>query len=208
MTTTGCSGEELLEQAIGYALGRMGAVTPMSLHRSTPCADWNLGRLLGHLAASLTTLTTLLSGRPDGATTAEPIIAVGTSAALALDAVAHANRDRVLMFEGLPMATSTVTCAGALEVAIHGWDITRACGSVEPIPARLAERLLPLAPILVAATDRAGLFAAPVGTRADATAADRLIAFVGRSPGTTSLDLDRGGLAPLTRLRGTVDQAL
>jgi len=73
--------------------------------------------------------------------------------------------------------------AGALEVAVHGWDIALACGRPEPIPVPLAVRLLQLSPLLVPAAGRAPLFAEPVPVPAAAGPSDQLAAFLGRSPG-------------------------
>jgi uncharacterized protein (TIGR03083 family) len=73
--------------------------------------------------------------------------------------------------------------AGALEVAMHGWDIALACGRPEPIPVPLAARLLQLSPLLVPAAGRAPLFAEPVPIPAAACPSDQLAAFLGRSPG-------------------------
>jgi hypothetical protein len=73
--------------------------------------------------------------------------------------------------------------AGALEVAMHGWDIARACGRPEPIPLPLAARLLQLGPLLVPPAGRAPLFAEPVPVPAAAGPSDQLAAFLGRPPG-------------------------
>jgi uncharacterized protein (TIGR03083 family) len=72
--------------------------------------------------------------------------------------------------------------AGALEVAMHGWDIALACGRPEPIPGPLAARLLQLSPLLVPAGGRAPLFAEPVPVPAAAGPSDQLAAFLGRPP--------------------------
>ena len=73
---------------------------------------------------------------------------------------------------GLPIPAGLVACTGAVEIAVHGWDVSAAraragrdgagCdrGRPEtPIPAALATRMLRLGPLLVAG--REGLFARP-----------------------------------------------
>jgi uncharacterized protein (TIGR03086 family) len=75
-----------------------------------------------------------------------------------------------------------MAAAAALEVAVHGWDISRACGQREPIPRALAIGLLAIAPVLVPRIGRHPLFAAPVPVAATAGPSDRLAAFLGRSP--------------------------
>jgi hypothetical protein len=89
-----------------------------------------------------------------------------------------------------------VACTGAVEIAVHGWDVSAACaragcggagcggagGEVRPIPASLATRMLQLCPLLV--VGREGLFAVPVEVPAQASPGDRLVGYLGRDPGT------------------------
>jgi hypothetical protein len=49
---------------------------------------------------------------------------------------------------GLPMPAGLVACAGAVEIAVHGWDVATARGSDCSIPPMLAGRLLRLCPFL------------------------------------------------------------
>jgi hypothetical protein len=75
-----------------------------------------------------------------------------------------------------------MAAAAALEVAVHGWDISRACGQRQPIPRALATDLLAIAPVLVPRAGRHPLCAAPVAVAATAGPSDRLAAFLGRTP--------------------------
>ena len=79
-------------------------------------------------------------------------------------------------------AASLMAAAAALEVTVHGWDVSRACGQRQPIPRALATALLVLAPALVPRAGRHPLFAAPVTVAATAGPSDRLAAFLGRTP--------------------------
>jgi hypothetical protein len=69
---------------------------------------------------------------------------------------------------------------GALEVAVHTWDVTWACQQSRRVPAIIATDLLELAPRIVPDQHRPGLFAAPVAVPACTPAGDRLVAFLGR----------------------------
>ena len=89
----------------------------------------------------------------------------------------------VILIGGHWLPRDIAAGAGALEVAMHGWDIALACGRPEPIPGVLAARLLQLSPLLVPAVGRAPLFAEPVPVPAAAGPSDQLAAFLGRSPG-------------------------
>lgn len=80
------------------------------------------------------------------------------------------------------LTTSLVVMAGAVEIAVHGWDISMACGAAEPIPSGLASDLLPIAALLTPRGARAGLFADPVHVSERAEPGDLLVAFLGRHP--------------------------
>jgi uncharacterized protein (TIGR03086 family) len=89
--------------------------------------------------------------------------------------------ERFVMVGGLPLPAGIVACTGAVEIAVHGWDVSAALGRGGNIPAGLATRLLALCPLL--ATSREGLFAAAVLVSPEAGASDRLLGYLGRDPG-------------------------
>ena len=75
-----------------------------------------------------------------------------------------------------------VAVTGAIEIAVHGWDISVACGARRPVPPGLAAILLPIAPLLITPDMRPGLFADPVRLPGPACPGDQLVAFLGRQP--------------------------
>jgi len=75
-----------------------------------------------------------------------------------------------------------VAVTGAIEITVHGWDISVACGARRPVPPGLAAILLPIAPLLITPGTRPGLFADPVRLPGPASAGDQLVAFLGRQP--------------------------
>ena len=82
----------LLERAVGYALGAAQSVTPALLGRPTPCAAWDLGRLMAHLDDSLAALH---EGITEGAVALGPRTAPDTDRAPALGHVKeHGARPR------------------------------------------------------------------------------------------------------------------
>jgi uncharacterized protein (TIGR03086 family) len=185
-------GARLLEPAVSYALGVVLAVTPEILPRPTPCRDWDLRMLLRHACESLAAFGEgIEAGRvgldpaaEDGDLVADPARAFRDRACQLLDAWADPGHQRQAVdIAGCPLAAGVIAAAAALEVAVHGWDISRACGQREPIPRALAIGLLTVAPVLVPRTGRHPLFAAPVAVAGMAGPSDRLAAFLGRSPG-------------------------
>jgi uncharacterized protein (TIGR03086 family) len=184
-------GARLLEPSIGYALGVVLAVTPEILPRPTPCRGWDLRMLLRHACESLAALgegteagrVGLHPAAEDADLAADPARAFRDRASQLLDAWTSPGHQRqAIEIAGCPLAASVMAAAAALEVAVHGWDISRACGQRRPIPRALAIDLLAIAPVLVPRAGRHPLFAAPVTVPATAGPSDQLAAFLGRAP--------------------------
>jgi uncharacterized protein (TIGR03086 family) len=182
----------LLAGAISYALGACALIGPGELTLPTPCPDWNLAMLLVHLGDSMADLETALRtgcldpDRPPGPPGADLVEEVRDRAAqLLCAAYGYMSPERFVTIGGLPMPAGLVACTGAVEIAVHGWDVTAAraragCSSGPPIPAPLATRMLRICPLLVAG--REGLFAVPVAVPAQASPGDRLVSYLGRHP--------------------------
>jgi len=189
----------LLAGAISYMLGVCAPIGPAEMTLPTPCADWDLAMLLGHLCQSMADLETALrTGRLDldepASAGGDPVEALRDRAAQLLCAgYRYCGPERFVAVGGLPMPAGLLACTGAVEIAVHGWDVSAARaragreGDVPgtPIPAGLATRMLRLSPLLVAA--REGLFAAPVEVPAQASPGDRLIGYLGRNPGCSTV---------------------
>ena len=191
-TTWPAGGARLLEPSVSYALDVVLAVTPELLSHETPCRDWDLRMLMRHACESLAAFGEgITAGRvgPDSATedgdlVADPTRAFRDRAGQLLDAWTGTGHQRqVVEIADCPLAAGVMAAAAALEIAVHGWDISRTCGQRQPIPRALATDLLAIAPALVPRTGRHPLFAAPIAVAATAGPSDQLAAFLGRSPG-------------------------
>jgi uncharacterized protein (TIGR03086 family) len=183
----------LLVGAIGYTLGVCALVEPGDMTLPTPCAEWDLGMLLAHLSASVADLETAIRTgtldleRPPDNAGGDPVETLRDQAAQLLCTVyGYDGAGRVVAVAGLPVPAGLVACTGAVEIAVHGWDVSAArsgaCRLIPPIPAGLATRMLRVCPLVVAG--REGLFAGPVEVPAQASPGDRLVGFLGRDPGT------------------------
>jgi uncharacterized protein (TIGR03086 family) len=133
----------LLERVIGSALGSVAAVTPRLLSHPTPCSNWDLQALLQHVNDSLAALCEGIdTGRigPDPADdghglAADPVATFRDRARRLLGACTGAGRhDRLIAIVDRPLPAGVVAGTGAIELAVHGWDISRACGQHRPIP--------------------------------------------------------------------------
>jgi hypothetical protein len=72
------------------------------------------------------------------------------------------RRRQVLDIGDLSLPAIAMESTGAIEIAVHGWDISQASGQNRPIPDALATTLLPIAPLLIPETGRHLLFSPPV----------------------------------------------
>ena len=193
----------LLEPALGYALTVVAgitpelAVTPEFLSRPTPCRGWDLRMLLRHASESLDAIHEGIDAGRIGlcpaagdadlaATAADPARAFRQRACRLLAACTSSGREHagrrheVVHISDRLVTAGALAGAGALEIAVHGWDVSRACGPGQPIPRELAAGLLAIAPRLVP-RPRQPLFAAPVKVAPEAGASDQLTAFLGRA---------------------------
>src|SRR5271169_3186804 len=162
----------LLVGAISYMLGVCALVGPGEMALPTPCADWNLGMLLAHLSDSMADLETAIRTgnldleRPPDHAVGDPVeILRDRAAELLCAAYSYGGPEHFVAVGGLPVPAGLVACTGAVEIAVHGWDVSAArgrasggrasggragCGEVRPIPAGLATRMLRLGPLIVA----------------------------------------------------------
>jgi uncharacterized protein (TIGR03086 family) len=192
-TPSGATG--LLAGAISYMLGVCAPIGAAEMTLPTPCPDWDLARLLGHLCESMADLEAALRtgcldlDGPVRRSGGNPVEALRDGAAELLCAgYCYGGPERFVAVGGLPIPAGLVACTGAVEIAVHGWDVSAArawagCSSGGPktsIPAALAAPLLRLGPLLVAG--REGLFAVPVEVPAQASPGDRLVSYLGRHP--------------------------
>jgi len=183
-------GAELLERAVGYTRGSLELVAGADLGAPTPCAGWDLRALLRHMNDSLAAFTEaaeigyvdLVPVRTDAEGDALVRRLQGRACALVgawsrLEALL-AGRPVTVADRELPR--DLLAGAGALEIAVHGWDVAQACGVDRPLPAALSLELLDVARATVLDEDRPTRFADPVDVPLYARPGTRLLALLGR----------------------------
>ena len=191
-------GVAVLERAMAYTLGGLMLVTPEAMSTPTPCDQWDLRALLLHMNESLLTLHEAialghvdldLAGEPGdphadyGNPALDPVSSLRNRACQMIGAWANAQVPGDISIADRALTPGIVAATGAVEVAVHGWDVARACGQDIPVPPVLAEELLDLCQLLVRDGDRPTRFA----PRTDLTLelgspSDRLVGFLGRRP--------------------------
>jgi len=182
-------GPDLLRQAVGLVLGAVQHVEPEMLDARTPCPAWDLEMLLLHVADSLAALEegvgagrvglTPEPGAADEEHGAVSAVRIGACRLLPPDRVREGGAAAV---GDRSMGVAALASVGALELAVHAWDIGRACRRPFRISEALAEPLLDIAPLVVTDATRHRLFGPPVPTAPDAPPGDRLVARLGRAP--------------------------
>jgi len=188
-------GPALLERAVGYTRGCLQLVAGTPLTAVTPCARWDLLALLRHMDDSLSALT---DAAEIGYVDLVPVPAAPVDdlradarrlverlrarACTLLSAWAAVRGDQDVTVSDRRLPSDLLARAGSLEIAVHGWDVARACGADRPLPAALALDLLGVVPVLVSDADRPARFAERVDVPPHAPAGVRLLAALGRRP--------------------------
>jgi uncharacterized protein (TIGR03086 family) len=185
-------GRELLERAVSYALAAAALGTPPLLQRPTPCLGWDLETLLDHVSDSIGVLHEAINTGDVSASAESPGYAGpapdpvarlrGQAARLMGAGAVGGPAGRPVAVGNRELSAGMVAVIGAIEITVHGWDISVACGARRPVPPGLAAVLLPIAPLLITRGTRPGLFADPVRLHGPASFGDQLVAFLGRQP--------------------------
>jgi uncharacterized protein (TIGR03086 family) len=177
----------MIEQSACYAIGAVGGIGPAALSRPTPCARWDLRALIEHVNESLAALhegltggrVDLIAGRAyEGGRDPVPVFHDRVGTLLGVCASADCAAPVTIADRSLPVGL--MTALASIEIAVHGWDVSQACGQCRPVPRALATDLLELSVLLVPLTGRDPLFGPPVPVPRTASPSDRLAAFLGR----------------------------
>lgn len=159
----------------------------------TPCGDWDVRKLLGHIVGGnqvfaaavggipLEQARQALAGDPLGP---DPVLAYAESAA----AVAAAFGEPGALERSVTIPLGTVPAVAALhlrivEALVHGWDLARATGRTVSYPDDVVEQEIAFSREFLGRIppDREP-FAPSRPVPADAVPLDRLVALLGRDP--------------------------
>lgn len=161
-------------------------IQPDQLSAPTPCDEYDVMGLVGHLVGGTGMLAAILAGETPGAA---PDLNDGF-----VGPAKQATEQMLIAFEapgvmeqefnfGMgPMPGARVAGIALMEAVVHAWDLARATGQEHGIPDGLAEAVLAhVARLPEAMRGESGApFKLPVPIADDAPVADRLAAFLGR----------------------------
>ena len=187
---TGFDPRPLLGAALDQAGAVIATVNPEQATLPTPCDDYDVNQLIGHMQAVVRRIGVVLSGQPFWSVPRE----LETSDWLADWAAGRAATDAVLADDSCLTREVTVpwgTVAGASaaasyigELSVHSWDLATALGRTDMLNDALATAALPAYMDKVPAEPRGPEipFGPVVEVGDDATPYERLVAWTGRDP--------------------------
>ena len=154
------------------------------MSRQTPCTEFDVSRLTGHLLNSLTALGGMVGAelpeRDESDSVERQVVA---AARPALDAWHRHGLDGTVPFGNNEMPARAACAILSIEFLVHAWDYAAAVGQEFDAPEPLVEYVLGLAHQVIRPEQRSRAgFDDPVDVPADAGALERLIAFTGRNP--------------------------
>jgi len=160
----------------------------------TPCPDWNVTELLGHVIAGSQMAAAIAGGADRGEAIEllstnfvgdDPMSALDTALSLAETALTHPDVDeRICQHPAGNMPGSQVRSLRISDLVVHQWDLARAIGADESLDAEVVQiawdDISPMTPIIA----QLGVFGdGPSATVAeDAPLQLRLLDLMGRRP--------------------------
>jgi uncharacterized protein (TIGR03086 family) len=179
--------------AARIACDTVAGVSPSQLPDPTPCTEYDVRALLGHLVAVFQRVASVASGAPAighaPLVTDVPDDGWGAAARVALHDVEAAwsdpavlDREMVLPFGTLPGAAALASYTG--EISTHTWDLAVATGQAPAWDDEVVTGALAAVRSKLSTAERPpGVpFADAVPVPDDAPAIDRLVAWQGRDP--------------------------
>jgi uncharacterized protein (TIGR03086 family) len=179
----------VLRKAVDQTGRIVAGVKPDQLEGPTPCADWDTRALLNHTIGVVEMFDDAAQTKPfNGSIFAndnvgeDPGASYASRAAMLHDTLAQPNvidRTWTMPFGEVPGAAGAGFAT--LELFQHGWDVARASGQQIDFDTDVTEVAAATAQFMPAEQVRvAGVFGAESSCPPDASAEDRLAAFLGR----------------------------
>jgi uncharacterized protein (TIGR03086 family) len=176
---------DALDQTFTHAHHVIAGADPSRYTDKTPCEEWSVQDLLGHMIAVVASMADAANGRPRGefALGADPAAQFEAAAAAALEAWrAPGVFDRIIDGGPGPMPGRVLAGINLLDTATHTWDLATATGQPAELPDPVAEAALEASVAIISPEIRPGRFAAAVPSPDGAGATERLVSFLGRTP--------------------------
>jgi len=166
-----------LARALDQAARALDTVADDNLDNPTPCSDWTVRQLAGHVASGPGTWARMTRGE-EVDWSAIPEVADGE-----WGPTFRAGAEELLAaMRQLPEDQQGSAAFQVAEYAVHSWDLTRGTGADVDLDDALAETGLSAMQQGLTDENRRGAFGSQVDVPPDAGAYERLAAFSGRNP--------------------------
>ncbi|HEX4725388.1 MAG TPA: TIGR03086 family metal-binding protein [Pseudonocardiaceae bacterium] len=179
-------------RALASAERSVAHVTEDRLAAPTPCAEWTLRELLVHMTGNNKGFADAAEGKPaDGVVWAGGAVGddllgeyVKSSERVRAAFAAPGVLERRFDVHGFGSYPAVVAIGmHFVDYLTHGWDVARAVGAPDELDADLCDAVLEMGRRWPAGSWGPGApFAERVAVAADASAQDRMLGFLGRSP--------------------------
>jgi uncharacterized protein (TIGR03086 family) len=154
----------------------------------TPCEKWDVRQLVDHVTSVVQRFGAAAANesappRDADGLGGDPAARFLASAAVTLAAWrARDSADGEVILPLGPVPASYAIRINLVDACVHGWDIAIATGQDPALDAEACELALAVSEQLLPTVGRRDRFAEAVSVSADAPAADRLVAYLGRRP--------------------------
>lgn len=175
-----------LERASAAVADLIGRIRADQWAAPTPCAEWSVRDVVGHLVGTNLVMIAMFEERPMPERGADRLGTDpgGAYRRSAAELQAAASRPGVLertQQTRLGISTGADRLHWRIaDLLVHGWDLVQATGAVAELPDDLVEQAFTFTQARLPGQPRAGRFAEPQPVSADAPTIDRLAAFTGR----------------------------
>ena len=167
-------------RASEWTLGKVAGAAGQ-LDVETPCDEWVVRDLLSHMLETQHYFVASAQGQEASPPSPTP------TTTLSKDPVADFERARAETLRtfgepGVIEKTGPSLGIAFSDQLLHGWDLARATGQDEEMPAGLPEAAYKMIHGRFTDEQRKGIFKPEVAVAADASAQERLLAYTGRQP--------------------------
>lgn len=193
--------EKLLHRALDAFERRLEAVGDDAWYDATPCTEWDVRDLVGHVVGEVAWIRPLLEGRTIeevGDSLAgdllgdDPLDAWRRFAAEARDAADDPDvLDRTVYLSYGESTGRAYLAEVAVDVGMHAWDLARAVGADEHLDPELVHEAMGVLQGQLDELRAAGLIGPALPVSADASEQVRLLALLGRNGGPAAATVDR-----------------
>ncbi|MCZ9883055.1 TIGR03086 family metal-binding protein [Arthrobacter sp. B2a2-09] len=157
-------------------------VTEADASTQTPCADFNVSQLLGHLAGSISRIAKALGAEVADDAGKSPEVRIADLAQPTLEAFYRRGLEGTIDMGFAELPAPMVASILNLEFLVHAWDFSKALGLEVSVADELTDYVEVLAQNTISEQVRAsGSFAPAQEVAETASSLERLVAFTGRT---------------------------